>query len=218
LLKAWTLAAALLFMLPIGCQEPGRSRVRGDVLDTGDSSGLRIRKFPVGAQTAVMVAGAINKGDRPVTLRRVEVVEGRNYGIVGRVVDIQLAVDRDRRKVIPLGDYQTDPPVLQDGVTDRGEPRCTKQKVKPVAGYRLAPGEDVKFLIRVRAEGPGRMKIDAQQVVYELDGLLHRQEVPFGMVLWTKEFKRLPRLYADQRRCAHLVEVLPGWRAPDGSG
>lgn len=160
-----------------------------------------------------MSAGVINESNQYVTLRRLDLNEGPGHGTVARVADVTLAVDRTGPDIVTLSTYGTYPPVERVG-RKSGKPRCLVQKVKPLEGYRLAPGEEVKFLIRVRADAPRRMKVESETIVYERDGETFEQKVPYGIIVLAVDTDRKLSLYPEEAACAHLAEVLPGWKFP----
>jgi hypothetical protein len=155
-----------------------------------------------------MVATFANGSDQAVTLKGIEPVPGEGFGDVGEVVRIEIAPRNP--PFAELSIYGTCPPV------EPASKNCIVQETFPVDGYVLEPGERVALVVWWRALKQGRFRIDSERVIYERDGKTYEQRLPFGIVGLVNG-NRDHSLGQDHARCAHLVEVVPGWRLPDPS-
>ena len=61
--------------------------------------------------------------------------------------------------------------------------------------------DDVYLVVRLRTAASGTFRLEGQRVVYELDGLLYRQDFLDGLEVEVREGAN-PEIPADQAACA----------------
>lgn len=163
--------------------------------------------YAPGQELVFMVVPVRNVSDSPLVIRRVEPLRLVGSPRVARVVGIDLAPrKRGIGSPVPLGPYQTYPPAS----SSFGE--CSVQRVVRAAGYALKPSRNpadrALLVIRIRMRAPGTFRLKGERVVYEQDGEVYYQELPFSLRIAVRRGPGQP-LREDERSCAHLTKV-PG--------
>ena len=160
-----------------GEQDP----VDGRALESGARSEYvvaGIAALPPGEEISMMLTRLRNTTDSEVVIRRVEplgVSVTASGDTPAEVASLELAPrDPMLAEAVPLGFYRRIPPaVAVDGA-------CVEQRTVAPDGYVLDPrgstAEDVYLLLGLRTKAAGTFRLEGQRVVYEVDGVLYRQD------------------------------------------
>ena len=138
--------------------------------------------FAPGQELVVMIAHLRNVSRAPIVIRRIDPVGLVGSPRVARVVAIELTERGPGvRAGVPLGVYQTYPPVSTRGT---GSP-CSVDRLVRARGHVLKPSrhpDDVALLaIRIRIRAPGDFRLRAERVVYEQGKERYYEDVPFSV-------------------------------------
>lgn len=193
--------AILLVSACGGEQDP----VAGRALESGAPSEYvvtGVAALPPGEEISLMLTALRNKTDSEVVIRRVEPL-GVSVTASGEapaeVASLELAPrDAALAEAVPLGFYRRMPPAVEvDGA-------CVEQRTVAPDGYVLDPAgpatEDVYLLLGVRTRAAGTFRLEGQRVVYELDGVLYRQDFRDALELEVREGAE-PELPDAQAAC-----------------
>ena len=193
--------AVLLVSACGGEQDP----VAGRALEGGAPSeyGVTgIAALPPGEEVSMMLTPLRNTTDAEVVIRRVEplgVTVTASGEAPAEVASLQLAPrDAALTEAVPLGFYRRSPPAVEvDGA-------CVEQRAVAPDGYVLDPErsatEEVYLLLGVRTKAAGTFRLEGQRVVYEVDGVLYRQDFRDALELEVREGAE-PELPDAQAAC-----------------
>jgi xanthosine utilization system XapX-like protein len=125
-----------------------------------------------GTEIGVLFTLLYNHTHAPITIDAITLV-GRGLGTVVRPVLTQIAWGKPGASV-PQSGYVENPPVT---LTAGG---CTAQALRPVAGYRLQPGDDIAVWQIMLALRPGRYNISSHLITYTQDGSRYQELITQG--------------------------------------
>jgi hypothetical protein len=150
-----------------------------------------------------------NQAEDTLTVRRVEPLVAAGASEVAEVVRASLAPDLGRG--IPLSLYTSDPPTtdVRDDST-KGDPECASIELADAEGFSLAPGEEAVLALHVRPKDEGTWRLEAERIVYELEGEERFQDVPFRAEARFRAGSHVP-MHPEDRACADPAILLPGW-------
>lgn len=164
------LAAAVLLAVG-GCGHQGtppgtalghvyKTEVGGAVLHTGVRLGY-------------LFAYLKNVSDAPIVIDSVG-IPGLGVGTVVKPVEMEIAPLTAGLTSVGGGGYETDPPVSAFGRV------CHVQALRPVAGYRMAAGSQVRIWVVLRALHPGKYSMPTHVIYYTQAGRKYRQVLQEG--------------------------------------
>jgi xanthosine utilization system XapX-like protein len=162
-------AAAALVLAAAACSGGGSV---GTALDNGSSDQLGVATIRTGTEIGVLFTLLYNHTHAPITIDAITLV-GRGLGTVVRPVLTQIAWGKPGASV-PQSGYVENPPVT---LTAGG---CTAQALRPVAGYRLQPGDDIAVWQIMLALRPGRYNISSHLITYTQDGSRYQELITQG--------------------------------------
>jgi len=132
-------------------------------------------------------------------------------GSGGSAEVVRVLLSRRRDGGLPLGVYATDPPTLDVRANpNRGQPRCVSQEYEDAEGFRLEPGKSAVLALHVRPTRAGTWLLEAERVVYEVDGEEFFQDVPFRAEIPFRAGAER-EMATGERACATSTTILPGW-------
>lgn len=193
--------AILLVSACGGEQDP----VAGRALEGGAPSEYvvaGIAALPPGEEVSIMLTPLRNTTDAEVVIRRLEPL-GVSVTASGEppaeVASLQLAPrDAALAEAVPLGFYRRSPPAVDVAGA------CVEQRAVAPDGYVLDPEgsatEDVYLLLGVRTRAAGTFRLEGQRVVYEVNGVLYRQDFRDALELEVREGAE-PELPDAQAAC-----------------
>jgi hypothetical protein len=164
----WAAWAAALVLAAAACG--GVSA--GTALDNGSSDQLGLATFRTDTEIGVLFTFLYNHSREPITIDAIRLV-GRGVGTVVRPVLTQIAYGK-RNASVPQSAYAENPPVT---LTTGG---CTAQALKPVAGFRLLPGDSIAVWQILLALRPGRYNISSHLITYTQDGTRYQELITQG--------------------------------------
>src|ERR1044071_7126146 len=146
----WTASAALaVAVLTVlgGCGHQGTpmGTALGHVFNT-QVGGATLR---IGVRLGYLFANLKNVSDTPVVIDSIG-IPGPGIGTVVKPVEMKIAPLTAGLASVGGGGYETDPPVSAFGSV------CHVQALQPVAGYRIAPGDQVRIWVVFRALNAGK--------------------------------------------------------------
>lgn len=155
-----------------------------------------------GAEDAQQGALLVNKTNHTVVLRSVSVIR-HGLGSVVDLVRTWVAPVYGNRHATPGGDFVTIPPTLGDSQ------RCEVQRLFPVRGYRMVPGQDVRILELFRASEPGHMATTQMTVNFEEGGVEGSAVVTWGTTASVSRGAPPIPVPSTQRSCLRGTRLLP---------
>ena len=188
---------------PIGTATPGTDE---DALNSGRWWRVSVRPLTAGDEFVVTHAAAQNTSSEEVVIRDVRLKGLRGFDDVAHVRRIEVGPsgpDVPPRPAPPPRWYVTYPPVYWQ------QRECLVQDVSPLQGYRVGPGERFALLIWIQVRGPGRFRIEAEEVEYVVGGRTLTHTIPVVLRGISEQGGDFPFEHAE-RKCAHLAKVLPG--------
>jgi hypothetical protein len=168
------LAAAALMALG-GCGHPGppagppSGTALGHVFKT-QLGGATIR---TGVRLGYLFAYLKNVSDAPITIDSVR-IPGPGIGMVVKPVEMKIAPLTAGPTSVGGGGYETDPPVSAFGSV------CHVQALLPLAGYSIAPGDQVRIWVVFRALHKGNYSVPYHLIYYTQGGKEYRQVLQVG--------------------------------------
>jgi hypothetical protein len=162
--------AAMALVLAAAACSGGRPA--GTALDNGESDQAGLITIRTGTEIGVLDTLLHNNSRAPVTIDAITLV-GRGLGTVVRPVLTQIAWGKPHASV-PQSAYVENPPVT---LTAGG---CTAQALRPVAGYRLLPGDNIAVWQIMLALRPGRYNIGSHLITYTQDGNRYQELITQG--------------------------------------
>lgn len=164
-------AVGVVLMLAVaGCGSTGTPA--GTALQPGDIYTNGIAPMRPGDQLGLLDVFLVNRSHSPITITSVT-VPGHGVGTVVRVTQVKIAPDLAPSKAVYGGSYVTDPPVDFIGW-------CRRQVLRPVHGYRLAPGAKARLWEVFQFIHPGRFNIRKHIIHYTQNGHQYQQVLPDG--------------------------------------
>lgn len=165
--------------------------------------------IPVGQQFVIVFSTLENVSDTPLTIKRIEAGASTNVPRTMKVQRIEVIPRTGIGAFLPMGRYLTHPPVVTR------PNKCGVVPVEDPSGYELIPSDRElrhKAIIAMwmRAVAPGRASTQGQRVIYEQDGNLFEQTMPFSVRVTVKAGVRPLTMEPSERRCSdqHGVKIL----------
>ena len=144
-----------------------------------------------------MLASVRNTSTVPLVLRRIEPV-----GLLPLDADVSVTLaprSTNPTGLVPLGFYYVYPPAARVGGS------CSRQRVVRPEGYVLRPARghaDLTMLVvRGRTTRPGVLRLDGERIVYEQNGRLFYEDIPFGVRIHVRNGAHVT-VPPEQRACA----------------
>lgn len=156
----------------------------------------------VGTTMGMLYAPIVTLRNRgSVVLERVAIT-GRGVGTAIRIVRIEVVPTLNGTHSIPQSSYSTDPPVqLISGV-------CHKAVLRPLNGYRIAPGGWVRLFVIYRTVEQGAWRAPSVAVTYENRGTSHTQSLPYTLEGSVSNSARRATLPRQERACLSHTTLL----------
>lgn len=167
---ALAVASVVIALAAAGCT--GTGTPAGTALDPGYSTIWGTAPRRPGDQLGLLDVALRNRSRSPLTINSVT-IPGRGVGTVIRVIEVKIAPDLAPAKAVVGGAYETDPPVYFIGW-------CRRQVLRPVHGYRLAPGAQARLWEVFDYVRPGRFAIRKHIITYTQNGTRYQQTIPTG--------------------------------------
>lgn len=186
--------AAAMFCAGAGCGSSGVAN--GTALNPGYATIYGIAPIKPGTQLGLLDVDLLNRSPMPITLASVTGL-GRGLGTAIHVVEVKIAPADSGNRSTPGGAYQTDPPVFWSSSTRT----CSTQELRPLRGFRIAPGGLARVWIVVQAAHPGQFAVTGHVVRYTQGGVLYRQAIPTGYKGLVSRTAPFIPLYWAQARC-----------------
>jgi hypothetical protein len=150
----------------------GGSVPAGTALDNSSSEQAGLATFRTGTEVGELDTTLYNRTRAPITIDAIKLT-GRGMGTVLRPVLTQIAYGKPHASV-PQSAHVENPPVT---LTTGG---CTVQALRPVAGYRLLPGDAIAVWQIILALRPGRYNIGSHLITYTQDGNRYQELITQG--------------------------------------
>jgi hypothetical protein len=216
----WLIGLSVIVMAVAGFQQIGGSDGprQGDALHDFANSTWSAVKLDPGQRFVLVMNDIVNDSDRPLTIKRIEPISRPNEE-VALLESIELTPRIDGGPSTSQGSYMTYPPGLTEGGTDEKFEECIYQEIIPAGQdhilepYRKGENEgQASTVMVIRTVDPGSTSFETARVVYEQDGRLYEQHVPFTVELTVAEKGPRKKPAYDEVRCAdaeHSLEQPP---------
>lgn len=155
----------------------GTSPQTGTALNPGYRTIFGTAPLRPGDQLGMLDVGLWNHSHQPLTITSIT-VSGRGVGSVIRIAEVKIAPDLPLSTAVTGGAYETDPPVEYIGLEYTGH--CIRQVLRPVHGYKLAPGAKARVWVVIEYQHPGRFAIREHIIHYTQNGSRYQEAIPTG--------------------------------------
>ncbi len=201
---AWSLLALVASVILSACGSSGPDT--GTALAPPIAALAGFGPIPPGQQVESLEVELQNASNAPITILGVR-IQGQGVGTVARVVRMEAAPipegDNGTRYWVPNAEWVTYPPVDQlDGV-------CHVQRLLPLRGYVLDPGERIRVAMLLEAEQPGIFQFPSVTASYRtLDGDF-QQVLPIGLRFGVSAGATRRAMAPGEKPCLSRTSVLP---------
>jgi hypothetical protein len=181
-----------------GDARPAAGHVFGPWLNTFDASVATLRP---GQRVSLYFGDYQNRSTEPVTITA-SPFTGTGLGTVVRVTTTKLGVLDSPQHAMASAIYSTDPPVSASAQAVGG---CAVADLRPVNGYVVKPGNEIRFLYVVEMLRPGHWTL-VPTIHYTQEGHAYIEDVPYHYAGRVAENGRRVVVDPMERPCLSLAK------------